>query len=268
MFYYNLNLISASQPICYKLSSFMNESIRSTLKKVLEMQLDCTQILTTILFKNNDTNKDVEIRTTKQLLEEQRNQIDAGDQKRKKTLLNNEKSLDMTKQKNSDQPLIQDTNVQLSFSPEECYSKLNNMISEFRERNSLATKILNFDFEYIKEYHSRNKFKELRSKVKLVINRIQNKRTMISIVNGKRIYQCPSCNFQGFSSVYYPHILKKHCQNYYIFCCFLCQQDFSSFTVLKKHLKKYHMEALNTSSDIEIIRVQQDENENDLSISI
>ncbi|CAD8192458.1 unnamed protein product [Paramecium octaurelia] len=246
----------------------MNESIRSTLKKVLEMQLDCTQILTTILFKNTDKNKVVEMRTTKQQLEEQKNQIEAGDQKRKKTFLNNEKSADTTKQKNTDQQLIQDTNAQISLSPEECYSKLNDIIQEFRQKNSLATKILNFDFDYIKEHHSKNKFKEIRSKVKLMINRIQIKRTMISIVNGKRIFQCPSCNFQGFSSVYYPHILKKHCQNYYIFCCFLCQQDFQSFTVLKKHLKRYHKEALNTSSDIEIIKVQQDENENDLSISI
>lgn len=36
----------------------MNEEIRTILKKILEMQLDCTQMLTTILFKNDDSYKD------------------------------------------------------------------------------------------------------------------------------------------------------------------------------------------------------------------
>ncbi|CAD8117856.1 unnamed protein product [Paramecium sonneborni] len=248
----------------------MNEEIRNILKKILEMQLDCTQILTTILFKNNDSYKDEDFQINKQSIEEQKNQIELLEKKQKKKHLNNEKSLEVSKLNNTNpqQKLFYEVNPEIKLSPEECYKKLNNIIQEFRSRNSLATKPHNFDFQYIKNYHSKSKFKELRNFVKQIINSIENKKPVICKANGQKVIQCPSCDFQGFSGVYYPHILKKHCQNYYIFCCFLCYRDFQSYILLKKHLKRQHKSILNTSSDVEIIKVQQDDNDNDLSISI
>ncbi|CAD8113779.1 unnamed protein product [Paramecium sonneborni] len=248
----------------------MNEEIRNILKKILEMQLDCTQILTTILFKNNDQQKDEDMYINKQNMEEQKNQFEQVDKKQKKKHLNNEKSIEVAKQNNSDfqQKLIYDVNQEIKISPEECYKKLNNIIQDFRQKNSLAIKPQNFDFQQIKDYHNKSKFKELRNQIKQIVNCIDNKKWIIQKANGQKVIQCPSCDFQGFSGVYHPHILKKHCQNYYIFCCFICYRDFQSYILLKKHLKRQHKQIMNTSSDVEIIKVQQDDNENDLSISI
>ncbi|CAK91919.1 unnamed protein product (macronuclear) [Paramecium tetraurelia] len=248
----------------------MNEEIRSILKKILEMQLDCTQILTTILFKNDDSYKDEELHKAKVLLEEQKNQIELGDKKQKKKHLNYDKAGEVANKINSEnhRNVILDINSQLKLTPQECYQKLNYIIQDFRQRNKLTIKPQSCDFEYIKNYHSKVKFKELRNMIKLVVNNMENKKNVISKANGQKVIQCPSCDFQGFSGVYFPHILKKHCQNYYIFSCFLCYRDFQSYILLKKHLKRYHKQVLNNSSDVEIIKVQYDDNDNELSINI
>ncbi|CAK93292.1 unnamed protein product (macronuclear) [Paramecium tetraurelia] len=220
----------------------MNEETQTLLKKILEMQLECTQLLTNILFKKNPVSNDGEqLNKKSEQLEEAKIQLDGPKRKSKKsakpisyndTLVQSEEDIQL-------QQLFQMT-PKGQLQPEQCYKQLNMIVQKFKQLNSLANKSLQLDFEYIKAYHSKNKFRYLRAITKLFVKSIKNLQQIQSKDNQSEIFKCPSCDFSGISSVFFPHILKKHCQNYHIFCCFLCSKDYQSHTLLLAHLKKYH----------------------------
>ncbi|CAD8165004.1 unnamed protein product [Paramecium octaurelia] len=245
----------------------MNEETQTLLKKILEMQLECTQLLTSILFKKNPTSNEGEQQNKKfDLIEESKLQLEGSKRKGRKsskstpqidTLLQSEDEIQL-------QQLFQMTPKGL-LSPEQCYKQLNVIVQKFRQLNSLANKNHSQDIEYIKAYHSKNKFKYLRAITKLFVQSIKNLKQIQSKDNQSDIFQCPSCDFTGISSVFYPHILKKHCQNYHIFSCFLCSKDYQSHTLLHAHLKRYHGNSKKNQKSETNIQLQQID---DVSISL
>ncbi|CAD8067491.1 unnamed protein product [Paramecium sonneborni] len=247
----------------------MNEDTQILLKKILEMQLECTQLLTNILFKKNATSSDGEQQQQSkkfEQLEESKIQLD-GPKKRGRKSLKPTNYVDTVLQSEEDiklQQLFQMTPKGL-LSPEQCYKQLNMIVQKFRQLNSLTNKTLQLDIEYIKAYHSKNKFRYLRAITKLFVQSIKNLKQIQSKDNSSEMFQCPSCEFIGISSVFFPHILKKHCQNYHIFCCFLCSKDYQSHTLLLGHLKKYHS---NYRKHQNLETNQQLQQIDDLSISL
>ncbi|CAD8163768.1 unnamed protein product [Paramecium pentaurelia] len=243
----------------------MNEDTKNLLKKILEMQLECTQLLTNILFKKNPPSNDDEQKNKKfeQIEESKLNGQKKKDRKSMKntlqidTLLQNEDNIKL-------QQLFQMTPKGL-LSPEQCYKQLNIIVQKFRQINSLNNKSLHLDFESIKAYHSKNKFKYLRAITKLFVQSIKNLKQIQSKDNQSEMFQCPSCDFIGISSVFFPHILKKHCQNYHVFSCFLCSKDYQSHTLLHTHLKRYHNNCKKNQQQEINAQLQQID---DLSISL